>query len=305
MPSVYLQSADLPTYGVPAATANQVIQASAVLDAYLKRPEGLVWVPDSQGSPCYMAALNPSLALTLTGAIAPGQNVQATLTGAASLLQPGDVVILDRAAPSLVEACVVTAASAPGGGSSITFQSVINAHSINATVEVGLVIDEKRYMPASRPLTTVSRTPVMRVISGVGRYGYGRRGDSADYNMEQFNLLAAVSRFGGPPVWEVFQPGYPAGWDAQTGQVWVPAGIMLAYYSEVKLRYIAGFQSSNIPSIVKQACATILQAQLATPRMGQAKSIKAGDTSIVSFAASVLDEDTKQALEPFASRAFV
>jgi hypothetical protein len=303
MPSAYLTTAEGATYGVPAVTTAQITQGSSLIDAFLRRPEGLAWSPDSQGSPCYMTALTPMMTFTLGGAIAPGSNVPVTLNSAGQILQVGDVLVLDRAAPSLVEACVVATTSGPPSAPVITLQTVLNAHNSGTTADLGLTIDEQKYMPESRPLTVMSRIPLMRVLSGVGRYGYGRRGDGANYNMEQFNLLAAVSKFGGPPVWELFQSTYPSAWDAATGQVWVPAGIMLAYYSEVKLRYVAGFPAAAIPAPVKLACAQIIRSVVPSPTVGDVKSYKAGDTSIEKFASSVIDADTKAMLQPYAVRA--
>ncbi len=252
-----------------------------------------------------MVAPTPRLSLTLGSSIAPGQNVPVTLSGGAQILQVGDVLILDQPTPASTEACVVATVVGPSGALSITLQNVQFSHSSGAPAYYGLVIEEQKYMPESRPLTVqLSRPPVMNILSGVGRYGYGRRGEGANYNMEQFNLLAAVSKFGGPPVWELFQNTYPSAWDPWTGQVWIPAGIMLAYYSEVKLRYVAGFPASNIPPSVKVACATIINALIANPRMGDVKSLKAGDTQMTMFASSVLDADTKAMLEPYATRAF-
>ncbi len=305
MPSQYLTGGDLATYGVPNATTNQIIQASALVDAHLKRPEGLIWVPDATGLPGWMAALAPTLSLALGAAIAPGSSVPVQLGAAAQQLSVGDVVVLDRGNNAAAEACVVATTTGPNGALQITLQNVQFAHAQSATVETGLVIEEQKYMPEDRPITFLSRPVLARVISGVGRYGYGRRGDAANYNMEQFNLLAAVSKFGGPPSWELFQQPLYNSWDANTGQVWIPAGIMLAYYSEVKLRYLAGFSTTTLPSTVKQACATIIQASAGTQRLGNVKSYKAGDTQIEMMAASVLDEDTKAALQPFAARMFV
>ncbi len=305
MPSAYLSGGDLTTYGVPNATAAQITQASALIDAYLKRPEGLVWAPDAQGQPCYMAALSASLSFSLSTGIGPGQGVPVTLAGPVANLQPGDVLVLDRTVTTATEACVVATTVGPNGSLQITLQNVVNAHAANAVAELGLIPEEQKYMPASRPITWVSRSPLVRLISGVGRYGYGRRGDAANYNMEQFNLLAAVSKFGGPPVWELFQQPLNNSWDMNTGQVWVPAGIMLAYYSEVKLRYIAGFSAANLPSAVKQTCAAMIQAIAATPRMGNVKMYKAGDTQVENFVASVLDADTLAALQSYVARMFV
>lgn len=305
MPSQYMTLAEAPTYGLSNASTGQIIQASALIDSYLKRPEGLVWAPDSTGNPCYMTSLVPVASFTLNGAIAPGVTVPVTLVGPAQILQVGDVVVLDRATPSLTESCVVATTVGPSNQLSITFQKVINAHGSGATVELGLTIEEQKYMPASRPITFLSRTPLMNVVSGVGRYGYGRRGDHADYNMEQFNLLAAVSKFGGPPVWELFQQNYPTGWDVQTGQTWIPAGIMLAYYSEVKLRYVAGFAAAAIPGQIKMAVAQIVQAAQANPGLGAVKSLKAGDTSVTLFSPSIMSDDTKAAIQGYAARMYV
>ena len=82
MPSSYLTSADYPNYGLPASTtAAQVTTASTLIDLYLKRPEGLVWLPDGSGAPGWMAALSPTQSFTATGPIAPGNNVPVTLSG--------------------------------------------------------------------------------------------------------------------------------------------------------------------------------------------------------------------------------
>ncbi len=305
-PSSYLTAAEAAAWGLASVNTTQITQASALIDAYLKRPEGLVWAPDSTGNPCYMTAAIQTAGFTLTtpGGILPGQSVPVMLSGPVQMLQTGDVLIFDLPTGTLTEACVVaTTTNPPNPSVAITLQNVINAHEQGAPAALGLVISEKKYMPASRPLTFMSRTPLLNVISGVGRYGYGRRGDHADYNMEQFNLLAAVSKFGGPPVWELFQQGYPTDWDPETGQVWVPAGIMLAYYSEVKLRYVAGFPQSTIPSSVKLAVAQLIQAIVDNPGLGAMKARKAGDTSFAMFTASNLSDDTKAAINLYASRA--
>lgn len=306
MPSAYLTTAEAAAWGIVNVNSNQITQASALIDAYLKRPEGLVWAPDSTGNPCYMVSPVPTAVFTLVAGISAGQSVSIRLNGPVQMLQTGDVLTLDIATPAATESCVVaTTTNPPNPAVAITLQNVINAHLSAAPAALGLTIEEQKYMPASRPVTFLSRTPLLNVISGVGRYGYGRRGDHADYNMEQFNLLAAVSKFGGPPVWELFQQNYPTGWDVQTGQTWIPAGIMLAYYSEVKLRYIAGFGANAIPGAVKLAVAQLIQAMIDNPGMGAVKTRKAGDTSLTMFAASNLSDDTKAAIELYSARMFV
>lgn len=308
MPSKYIGVQEAPTWGLTEADTNSIVQASALIDAYLKRPEGLVWAPDSQGNPCYMAAALPRFTFALTAAIEPGSNIPVSLSGPVNQLTVGDVLVLDQATATsssqLQEACVI-ASTGPPGAIAITLQTVLNAHQSGAQAFSGLVIEEQRSMPASRPITRGSRTPLVNLLSGIGRYGYGRRGDGSNYNMEQFNLLAALSKFGGPPVWELWQADPNYSWDVETGQIWVPAGIMLAYYSEVKFRYVAGFPESAIPAPVKMACAELIAAMKAQPKMGNVKSMRAGDTSIALFTASLLNEDTRRALSPYVARAYL
>ncbi len=260
-------------------------------------------MPDFHGAPSYMAALQPVYSFTLDSGISPGQNVPVVLdSGPSELLQPGDVLILDRMNAGLTEACVIASTTGPANQLQLTFQRVLNAHAPAATAESGLVITQKRYMPGQRPLTFLSRTPVMKIISGVGRYAYGRKGDVADWNMNQYNLLAAMSKFGGPPVWELWRQPLANIWDSETGDVWAPAGVMLEYYSEIKIRYVAGFSQDAIPQAVKLACAELIRAIANSPSVGNFKSVKAGDTGIQRFTASSLDDDTKTALRPFAAR---
>lgn len=303
MPSAYLQSGDLATYGVPSATPAQIAQASTLIDAYLKRPEGLIWAPDASGVPCYMTALSPTYTFKLNGSIAPGANVVAALAGPVAQLQAGDVLVLDRATAgsdaNVAEGVVVVATN----GVQVTLQNVQFEHADASLAEYGLQIEEQKNMPPDRPLTFLSKGPLVQVLSGVGRYAYGRRGDDNNYNLEQFNLLAAVSKYGGPPAWEIFNP-LNTGYDANTGQLWIPAGVLLAYYTEVKLRYVAGFTYATLPGAVKNACASIIQALGNLPQMGNIKSYRAGDTAIEMAAASKLDQDTMDELNAYRARLF-
>jgi hypothetical protein len=301
MASSYLQSSEYNTYGVPGSTtAAQVLSASAVIDSYLKRPEGLVYSPDANGNPCYMTGKTASVTLTATGAISTGKNINVTVTGGIAAIQEGFVAVLDRADPTKTEACIVTSIN----GNVITLANVQFAHNANALLEFGLTILEEKQMPSGRPLTVLSRSPVIAILAGQGRYGYERRGDSNDFILNDFNLLATLTAFGGPPVWEQFDVT-KAGINPESGEVWVPAGVMLAYYSDVRLSYIAGFQYSNLPAEIKLACANVISAASNMPLSGSIKSMKAGDTGLERFAANYLDENTKDMLNPYRARCFV
>jgi hypothetical protein len=63
-----------------------------------------------------------------------------------------------------------------------------------------------------------------------------------------------------------------------TNETGIPSGFFLAYYSDVRLFYVAGFNQANIPPIVKQATASIITAKINTADMaGGVKMARAGD----------------------------
>ena len=298
---MYLQPDEYAAFGLSESTDTAKVQAaSALIDAHLKRSEGLLMTNGADGGPCYMTNKSPTLTLTSVDPITAGAGVAVTVTGYAAGLLVGTVLILDRANAASTEACAVTSVV----GNVVTLDTVQFDHTANCKMEAGLVIDEARVMPQGRPLTLLSRTPAVRVLSGIGRYGYGRRGDQNNYQMNDFNLLAALSHFGGPPAWEYFAPT-KAGIDPHTGQLWAPAGIMLAYYSEIRVWYVAGYTSDTLPTEIKQACAQIINTQGAFPEMdGSIKSLKAGDTQIQRFSDTTLSADVKALLEPYVARSY-
>jgi hypothetical protein len=304
----YLQGSDLAAFGVSNATGAQITAASALIDAHLARREGLLYGVDGNGAPAYMLGLSPSITLALTTAIAPGSAVQATVTGPAAMLRPGSVLIADQASPSITEALVVQSVL----NQTVTFTNVQFAHAAGAQLLDGLVITEQRTMPQDRPITQVSRTPIVAALSGVGRYGYQRRGDDGFGNMDTYNLLAVMSKFGGPPAWEPFTLQSNS-IDPQTGQLWIPAGVLLAYYTEVRVSYIAGWTYANLPYEIKQACANIINNQAALQGIpGSIQKAQTGAGSLTRFAgaggvqpSAAIDADTAALLAPYKARMFV
>jgi len=299
VPSSYLSSGEYGTFGVPNATADQVTQASTIIDGYLQRPEGLVWSPDANGAPAWMEGLTAPFSLTAPGAIAAGSNVSVPVTGPVGMVQIGDVLIVDSATSNVAEACTVVAKATDA----VTLETVQFPHNAGITLEAGRVILEERPMPKARPKTRVSRWPAARLLAGQGRYGYSRRGQVPQFNMDDFNLLSTMSTYGGPPTWERFNPDQAE--LTQNGEVWVPAGVLLAYYSHVRLQYVAGFPATALPSEIKQACAKIIAHAQQYGLGDGVKSYKAGDTAVQRFAASAMDKDTRALLEPYRARAFV
>lgn len=298
--SAYLaNSADYEMYGVPLTSQSHVLRASLLIDHYLRRPEGCVWVPDANGQPCYMAAKVPSLTYTTAGTISPGTSVVVSLPAYVgdndSLI--GEVVVLDRLVPAVTEACIVQAQTT----GQITLTSVQFTHTGSTTpvtLEFGMSISEELTMPNQRSVTRLSEWPIAKLMSGIGRYGYGRRTDQMLGYFYDANLIATLSAFGGPPAWvPFFTPA--SSLNPETGDLWVPAGTLLAYYTDVKIRYLGGWSAATLPPQIKVATASIVDAMSAAPMGPQIRRFNAGKTQIERFADTVLDPDVKSMLRPY------
>ncbi|MBV9528250.1 hypothetical protein [Sphingomonas sp.] len=274
-----------------------------MLDAYLGRPEGLVWSPDWTGLPAYMAGLSPTLSFTLPSTIVAGQNITINFPAAAAGLADliGEVFILDRTNAQLCEAVTVSAVDTVNGR--ITFQKVAQSHAQGATMEAGLVIAEERPLAPRRSLTRAMRAPLVRLLSGIGRYSYGRRSQDNLAPFADLNLLATMQVIGGPPVWTPFDVTQ-ASISVTTGEIWIPVGLLLAYYSDVRIRYVAGYSAAGLPPAVKQACATLL-ATLGSGNYDPAFKVQqAGGTRLERWADSLFDPDTKAMLDGLKPRVF-
>lgn len=308
MPSVYLQPSEYATYSSGALTPLLVQQASALVDGYLGRPEGVMWVADGVGNPCYMAAMDPTLAFQLGGPIAPGLNVSVQLPPnmlGISNDSVGEVVIIDRATPASTEACVIASiAGAASTGWIVMFEQVINAHPAGAPIEFGLVITEECELPARRSIARVAKWPVVRLVSAQGRYGYGRRQQQQTGILEEMSILVMQGVFGGPPAWQPIDTS-AVSINPKTGEVWVPAGLSIAYYTEVRLSFVAGWKT--IPAQIKTATANIatVLANIHPVMLANVKSFAAGGTKIERFAAGIIDENTTNLLRSFKARTFV
>lgn len=279
-------------------------QASAIVDSNLKRPEGLVYVNDKNGNPSYMKAKVPSFTYKLS-ALTAGNNVTATVSPP-NLRQDfaGEVLVLDRGNPDLMETVVVTGAPS---ASQVTLQSVQFNHSANVTADIGMTVAEERSVPSKRSIVRYAKFPCVQILSLMGRYAYGRRSDQVGGLYQEQNLLAAVQTFGGPPQW-ITIPLAQVSWSDETGEIWVPAGLLMAYYSDVKMRYVAGF--AKTPDPIVRATAAIAQSLTSAANLygGNIKTIAAGDSRIERFGGSYggtnIDADTRRLLEPFKARLF-
>lgn len=265
-------------------------------------------MPDYAGLPCYMAGLSPSITLKLSGPISPGTNVVVPIVGAgmfSTFGAVGDVAIVDRSSANggqtgVVEACAISAVTA----TSITFASVANSHSTGATLEFGMVIREQKMLPAKRSIVRVGSWPLNRIHSVVGSYRYGRRNQQSAGTYDDVNLLAIMQTFGGPPAWSAVN--VTAGdYSTITNEIWVPTGVLIAPFTDVRIFYVAGFSQANIPAIVKQVCASAILAKISTDGIGGGvKMARAGDTALSFFNNSVLDDDMRQQLEQYKARIY-
>ncbi|WP_024516838.1 hypothetical protein [Bradyrhizobium sp. Tv2a-2] len=277
-------------------------QASAIVDAYLKRPEGLVYVTDKNGNPAFMKAAVPSMTYTVTsGAITAGNLV--TVTVSPANIRPdmiGEVMVINRNGPDELEAVVVQGTS---GNNTLTFQTCQFNHGASAELDVGLVITEERSMPNKRSIARYSKWPMPTIMSLMGRYAYGRRSDQVGGLYQEMNLLASVQTFGGPPQWIPISITQ-CSWSDSTGEIWVPAGMLLAYYSDVKIKYVAGFTASNVPDEIVRATASVAAALISAQAYGGAglKMISAGDMRIERFSSTYLDGDSKKLLDRYKAR---
>lgn len=302
MPSAYLTVAEAPSYGLSGATDALIQAASSIVDSYLQRPEGLAWAADATGLPAYMVGAVPTMSFTASAPIAAGTRVTIPFAGAGHALPDlvGDVAILDRADPAKCEAVAIIGVDQQAR--TILLDRVNFAHDTGATMEFGLVLTEERPLPAKRSVTRVSRSPIARLIAGSGRYSYGRRSDQVAGLYNDMNLLAAVQTFGGPPMWVPFDVT-SAAISTATNEVWVPAGQLLAYYSEVRLRYVAGFPAAAVPEVVKRATANIVRKN---QEFGDSdpmfKITQAGGTKLERWTDSIVDSDTKRLLQPYELR---
>ena len=303
MPSEYLAAADYAEFGLAGPMGPQVRKASALIDSYLNRSEGIVWAPDSLGRPAYMVGLDPTQVITLTAAVAPGAGVVVSLPYATYDLV-GEVFMLDRSNTSLSEVVTVSAVNPSAG--TITLARVLKAHASGALLEAGLTITEDRQLPQGRSIAQVSRPNLTSVLSALGRYGYGRRSDHYGLNGEM-NLLATLQTLGVQQVW---QPIDVSGLSisSTTGEVWITPGLALAYFSEARLRYVAGFPANAIPRAIKQATANVM-ANVAASDDNDAspiwKVMQAGGSKLERFTDTYIDGDTLSLLSSYKTRLMV
>lgn len=300
--SRYIASGEYDTYGLAAGsnTDRAVTAASALIDGHLRRPEGLVWSPDFAGLPCFMAGAVPIQSWKIQADIEPGSNVTVSLDSAPSATILGEAMVLDAPTPDHCETVVVTAID----GANVTFGTVGHVHSVTSPLDLGLVISERKLVGYQCPAAFLSRGPVARVVAVGSRWDASSRREPSlsdpQHGYIGFSTGIGVVPQSAPPQWNLLDPSL-VDCDPGTGKLLVHA---VSARSEVRACYLAGWPSTGLPDIVKQICARVAQTILQQdPHMPlDAKLYKAGDTAIQRFANTMIDDDMRVQLIPFAAK---
>jgi hypothetical protein len=291
----YLDPSEYSAFGLPNMSLDKIDNACAVVDAYLSRPEGIAYTADANGYPLFMTRKLPESSFKLTAAISAGTNVPASISNGA-LLSVGSALVLDKATSAIAETTYVTQII---DANHVILSRIEHAHAINGTLEDGLTVDVAMRVAKGRAYVTLPSGPIRRLISAVGRVSYPRRGDSLSAISPQANgLLATVSSFGGAPTWQIINVANND-IDLEKNQIWTPMGFLMSPYSEVRMSYIAGYPSDNIPMGIKRAVANIAKAVDESPAGASVSKFRAGDVQMERFVDSIIDEDLRMMLAPF------
>jgi hypothetical protein len=154
---------------------------------------------------------------------------------------------------------------------------------------------ERNKLPGGRPVTRATYTPLVvpqgantPFVSVRARHGLPRGPNAA-------SLAEMLAPFGGPPEWINLDPAQVE-YDANTGELWLPAGVFGVAYSEVELTYTAGYAAP--PEAVKLACAQIIRNVESHPA-GNVQAAQLDRLQLDYFAGSLLDEDIRRLLAPY------
>lgn len=99
---------------------------------------------------------------------------------------------------------------------------------------------------------------VSAILAASGRYAFPRR-DTYPMSNDPYthvNPLTIITLFGGPPPWVAIDMSN-IDYDPLTGEIWVASGMWLERYTEVIFTYNSGYDPTNLPWKIKQACAAL------------------------------------------------
>jgi hypothetical protein len=292
----YIPLAEIADYGIADAADYQIAAASRMVHNFLGRPEGLLYASDANGNPAFMMNLAPTRSYALSGDIAAGQLVAATVqNGSFGNTAVGDVVILDRNT-NAAEACVISEAS----GNVLTLQNVQFAHSNNATIDFGLTLLEESPLRRGVPVVRAKRFPVANILCGFSRYSFPKHPLQITDHTPGMSAMLLTQQVGTGLANE-WAPLDMSGWDinSNTGAITLYPYALAGADVLVRLRYVAGWMTETLPGDIKQAVANVVRSIIDTPFPSTMKLVKAGDSTMERFGPGHIDADTKALLQPY------
>lgn len=178
--------------------------------------------------------------------------------------------------------------------------SLIDSHCRRATLAVAQYLERLR-LREGRNTVRLSYLPLATVapasspfVAARGRYAVPRRdeGELSDFTSTILRVFAL------PGTWTAIDPT-ALDFDADTGEVTLPANPLGFAYNEIELTYNAGLPT--IPDSVKFACAQIVRNAQATPAL----NVRSGSVDRLRldyFSADLVDETVRAQLAPYVAQ---
>jgi hypothetical protein len=159
--------------------------------------------------------------------------------------------------------------------------------------------EERINLASDRLAGVLSHRPVIDILEAVGRYGYSRR-DRRVQNQSNYDYIAALAVFGSPPGFTQIDVSQIECYDA-TGEFWLPTGFFLIGYTQVQIKYTAGFV--ELPARVKAALINVIN-NVCTRGASNRVQFGVGRTSqkFESGVRAYIDDVTLSMLEPYITR---
>jgi hypothetical protein len=138
------------------------------------------------------------------------------------------------------------------------------------------------------------------IVGLSGRYSYGRKSAASIFPDSQYaaNILQVAAFFGGPPQFVAIDVSLTDYYD-KVGEVWAPAGLMMASYTEILIMYNSGYDPRNMPKGIKFATAALVKNFIA--RAGGITSVQSYSAGKVhtQFTPDLVDPTVEKWLAPF------
>lgn len=179
--------------------------------------------------------------------------------------------------------------------------SLIEAHCRRATLGVAQYAERVRLRPGRNtlrltflPLAAVA--PATHPFVAVkARYSVPRRGEGVACDALAQDVAAS---FGLPGSWTALDPA-ALDYDAQTGEVTLPANALGLVYNEAEVTYNAGM--AQLPDAVKFACAQVVRNAQATPALN-VRGSRVEQMQIDYFADTLIDASVRALLAPYVAQ---